>query len=112
MPRYEGRGPPYNPGTGYHWEYTVSIVHHDAIPAVTHRADVLDVDGNQKFVRKYAIEQRRGFSMSETLEDLPGVGPMVKGVKTATSIFDMFTHPFGAIHPEWYSQKWRDEHGY
>ena len=39
MPRYEGFGPPYNPiyaPVPSHWEYTVEIVHHDEIPAVTH----------------------------------------------------------------------------
>jgi hypothetical protein len=36
MPRYEGVGPPYNPGPGRHWEYTSTYVHHDEIPAVTH----------------------------------------------------------------------------
>ena len=36
MPRYEGAGPPYNPGPGRHWEYTVSYLHHDEIPTVTH----------------------------------------------------------------------------
>lgn len=42
MPRYEGYGPPYNPGPGRHWGYTTTIVHHDAIPAITHEQRVYD----------------------------------------------------------------------
>jgi len=39
MPRYEGYGPPYNPGPDQHWEYTSTYIDH---PAVTHEQRVYD----------------------------------------------------------------------
>jgi len=37
MPRYEGFGPPYNPGPNRHWEYTSTSIHHYEVPEVSHQ---------------------------------------------------------------------------
>jgi len=59
-----------------------------AIPAVTHQ----EVTSTTK---KFSIEQRRGFSMTETLEGMPVVGAAMKAAEFWGGMYEAFTHPFG-----------------
>ena len=101
---------PYPAPEGYHWTFpVVDTIVHDPIPAVTHeepaipaipavtRIDpVVDENGNPVYVKKFSIEERRGFSMDilDILGDKTGVGPPIKSLKIAT---DIALHPWEAL---------------
>ena len=57
-------------------------------PAVTHEEEA-------GYAKKFAIEQRRGFSMTETLEGMPVVGAAMKAAEFWGGMYEAFTHPFG-----------------